>query len=71
MTQRPRAAGSGDFETNELGAAQPARDQKRQDVALVLKRGGVGRVQKLVRLLSACTQLVGSRTYIFNNMHVA
>jgi len=48
-----------DFEANELGAAQPARDQKSQDgaVALAFKRGGVGRIQKLVRLLSTCIQL--------------
>jgi hypothetical protein len=33
-----------DFEANELGAAQSARDQKSQDgaVALAFKRGGSG-----------------------------
>jgi hypothetical protein len=60
MTQRPSLLDAVDFEANELGAAQPVRDQKRQDgaVALALKRGGVVRIQKLVRLLSTCTQLV-------------
>jgi hypothetical protein len=37
-----------DFEANELGAAQPAGDQKRQDgaVALAFKHAGVGRNSK-------------------------
>jgi hypothetical protein len=74
MTQRPaRCWIRVNFEADQLGAAQPARDQKRQDgaVRLALERGGVGRIPKLVRLLSTCTQLVDSRSCIFNDMHAA
>ena len=42
-----------DFEAHELGAAQPAGDQKRQDgaVALAFQSRGIGRIQELVGLL--------------------